>query len=517
MARTPLFHWLRKAALKARPPALADRRRFLKVSALAVAAAGLHACASTIDLDDERNRRGPHVVIVGAGLAGLTCAWNLLNKRVRVSMFDAAPRVGGRAFTKHDILHQGADVDLGGEFIDGGHEDIINLSRELGVELVDLRQDARVIEEAFFFDGKIYSEAGVVEALAPLLDILLKDAALVPEEPEEPLAAEFMLRRTQARKKLDGMSLAQYLDLRDIRGWLRKLIEVAYVGEYGMEADGQSALNMLALFGADAQAGKLELFGPEAECLKFKHGAQSLAVALHKKLQGKVELELDRRLTVVREDGAGYLLSFARDNAPTAQVGADAVVLALPFTMLREVDLRLELPPAKKRAITELGYGMAAKLCLGMKSAPWRAAGYSGGVISDLPFQMSWDNARMRGAAGLTFFVGGKAAIELGKGTPREQVDRLLPAFEKVFPGTSDAFNQHFTRMHWPSHPFTRAAYSCYKPGQWTEIAGREAEPVGNLFFAGEHCGGDYQGYMNGAVLSGRRAAQGVLAATGRG
>ena len=66
--------------------------------------------------------------------------------------------------------------------------------------------------------------------------------------------------------------------------------------------------------------------------------------------------------------------------------------------------------------------------------------------------------------------------------------------------------------MHWPTFPWTKASYSCYKPGQWTTIAGAEGLPVGNLFFAGEHCSYDFQGYMNGAAQSGADTAKAVMA-----
>ncbi|MGE4055195.1 MAG: FAD-dependent oxidoreductase, partial [Vicinamibacterales bacterium] len=73
--------------------------------------------------------------------------------------------------------------------------------------------------------------------------------------------------------------------------------------------------------------------------------------------------------------------------------------------------------------------------------------------------------------------------------------------------------NGRVSRFHWPTHPWTKASYSCYRPGQWTTIAGAEGLPVGNLFFAGEHCSYDFQGYMNGAAQSGADTARAIMAA----
>ena len=69
--------------------------------------------------------------------------------------------------------------------------------------------------------------------------------------------------------------------------------------------------------------------------------------------------------------------------------------------------------------------------------------------------------------------------------------------------------------MHWPSHPFSMGSYICPTVGQKTSFLGVEADPVDNVFFAGEHCGGDFSGFMNGAALSGRVAAEGILAKVG--
>ncbi len=68
--------------------------------------------------------------------------------------------------------------------------------------------------------------------------------------------------------------------------------------------------------------------------------------------------------------------------------------------------------------------------------------------------------------------------------------------------------NDKAARFHWPTYPFTKASYACYLPGQWTTIAGAEIKPVGNLYFAGEHCSRDFQGFMNGGAETGKQVAQ---------
>jgi monoamine oxidase len=129
-------------------------------------------------------------------------------------------------------------------------------------------------------------------------------------------------------------------------------------------------------------------------------------------------------------------------------------------------------------------------------------------------FQLAWDNSFLQPgtAGGLTLYSGGKLALAAGDGTAEEAATRLMAGIERAYPGTTRARNGKVSRFHWPTYAWTKGSYSCYRPGQWTTIAGAEGLPVGNLFFAGEHCSYDFQGYMNGAAQSGADTAKQVMA-----
>jgi monoamine oxidase len=101
----------------------------------------------------------------------------------------------------------------------------------------------------------------------------------------------------------------------------------------------------------------------------------------------------------------------------------------------------------------------------------------------------------------------------VGEGSAAAVAARLMAGIERAYPGATALRNGRVSRFHWPTFPWTRGSYSCYKPGQWTAIAGAAGEPVGNLFFAGEHCSYDFQGYMNGAAQSGADTAKAIMAA----
>ncbi len=233
---------------------------------------------------------------------------------------------------------------------------------------------------------------------------------------------------------LDRESMTHWLDRNGASGWLRKLIEVAYTTEMGLECDEQSALNLLTFIGSGTE--EFRIFGESDERFHVRGGndqiPQRLGTALGASITTGCVLEALRR----NADGR-YVLSFKR-GAGAMEVRARRVVLAIPFTTLRRVHLDIELPPAKRRAIAELRYGTNAKLMIGFNERVWRTRDRSSGsTYSDLPLQTTWETSRMQpGAAGiLTNFVGGRHGIEIGEGTPKMQADAAAAQLDAIYSG----------------------------------------------------------------------------------
>ncbi|MCC6465220.1 MAG: FAD-dependent oxidoreductase [Planctomycetes bacterium] len=522
MPRTPLFGRLarllhaHKASHRTGIPALEllDKRRrgFLASAGVAGAAAVVASCASggaKPKPAPKPRADQPRIAVIGGGLAGLACAWHLHKQALACTVYEASSRTGGRVQSQTGLLGEGLTTELGGEFIDSGHADVLALCKELKLELLDMRADGGVRENAYVFEGRHFSEREVLDALKPLVLRLEADAKLLELEPDA-------ARENPAFRELDVTSLDSYLANIGVTGWLRWLLEVAFVTEYGADAADQSALNLLSLLGTDTGASAWQPFGESDERFKVLGGNQRLADELAARLGNAVKT--GHELISLAGDGP-YRLAFDT-NLGTREAEADVVVLALPFTTLREVELGVQLPSAKAFAIRELGYGRSGKLLLGMKSRPWRTQGFSGGVFSDEAFQLAWDNSRLQwgkggasgGPAGITCFSGGKGTDSLKLGALGQQVQRMLPALERVFPGAKDAANNRAERVHWPSNIFARCGYACYRPGQWTNLRGTEGTPVGDLYFAGEHCSLNWQGYLNGAAETGRVAAEAIVA-----
>ncbi len=520
MARTALVDLLRRAAVISavakrtgepleeaidRDTAMrtdASRRRFLRQSITASAALMLGACAPKRLM---RTESADDVIVVGAGVAGLTAAWRLRQAGVGVKLYEAQERVGGRMFSLRNHFADGQVCELGGELIDTGHAQIRALAAELGLALDDLTQDPTCIfGDIWFADGRRYSEVEILRAFAPLAEAIRRDADTLPDQ-------EITYAAPGGCEALDRETMTHWLDRNGASGWLRELIEVAYTTEMGLDCDEQSALNFLTFI--DPGLESFKIFGESDERFHVRGGNDLIVKALGGKLDDAIQPGCI--LESIRQSADGrYTLGFKR-GASAFEASASRVVLALPFTTLRRVQMDLELPAAKLLAIKELGYGTNAKLMIGFNERIWRTRHSLGGATySDLPVQTTWETSRMQaGAAGiLTNFVGGKHGVEIGSGTPKVQADLASRQLDAIFPGLTDArTGMREARMHWPTNPWVLGSYACFRPGQWTTIRGAISERVGNLHFAGEHWAFDNQGFMEGGVETGEWAAKAIL------
>jgi len=446
----------------------------------------------------------PRIAIVGGGIAGLHALHILKQKGLDATVYEASSRTGGRMFTVQEAMGPGTWTEFGGEFIDTDHYDMWALAREFDIELIDYYGDDPSLEaEAFFFEGHHHTMEEVVDGFRIFAQRMREDMDRLEGEISYKATDPFII-------EMDNMNLSQYLERVGAQGWVKHLIEMAYEAEYGLSPEVQSSLNLTLLISTDTSDGKLSFFGSSDERYKVRGGNQRIPDALAAKYSEHIEL--DRPLESIRREGGRYLLHF---GGMAEDVIADFVILAIPFTRLRMVDMPIEMSPVKRKCIDTLGYGTNAKLMLGMRSHYWREQGYGGLVYSDIGVTNGWDNAQLQTqdheAAGLSILFGGTSGVLVGEGTVESQKNKYLPLWDKIFPGAYDHFNGKIGRMHWPSYPYSLGSYTCYHTGQYTTIAGAEQLPLGNIFFAGEHCGGDFSGFMNGAAQSGREAAEEII------
>lgn len=452
--------------------------------------------------------RPARVVIIGGGLAGLTAAWQLHRQGVDARLFEGAPRLGGRCLSERKAFDEGQIAERGGELIDTAHDEIIDLALQLGLTLDDLHHATpRGIEAAFMIDGRRYSEAEAVRDLAGVWPALARDARRLGED--LPTHARF----TPAQQLLDRMSAKDWLQSRVPGGLsspIARLLANAYVEELGGDLEEISAVTVVDLL-RDSPRDRFSPYDESDQRYHVRGGNDLIVQRLAEPIQNAIETGT-RLVALVRRPDSSYVLTLSRDQA-TTEVSADRVILALPFTLLREVDLaRAGLSPRKLVAIRELGMGRNTKLQLQFRERPWLAAGGNGETRVEGSYQVSWEVTRAQaGAAGiLNFYSGGTLAVRAGDRTPEEQARAALADVARVHPGIDSYWNGRVIRNPWDRNPWSRGSYSLLKPGQYTAFHGIESRAEGGLHFAGEQSSDDWYGFLNGAVESGLRAAREV-------
>jgi monoamine oxidase len=493
MARTPLAQRVEDGAAAAG----LTRRGFL------VGAAGTLAAARYAR---PARAAGTSVAVVGAGLAGLTAAYRLKQQGVTATVYEAADRIGGRCWTGRGAFADGQIYEHGGELIDSNHIAVKQLAQELGLDLDNLLQaEARGAELLGWFAGRPYTFAQMTADLKAIWQQLHGDvsAASYPTLHDSYTPRGF---------ELDHMSIAQWIDAYVPGGHgspLGKLLDVAYNIEYGAECSEQSALNMLYLLGY-VGPGQFRTFGKSNEKLHVRGGNDQIATRLGDALAGQIVR--GAALTSIARTAAGrYTLAFSGAKAVTV----DQVVLALPFSILRECDWsKSGFDSFKTQAIAELGMGTNSKLHLQFSTRFWNALGSNGETYADTGYQNTWEVSRAQpGASGiLVDYTGGTIGASFGSGTSQSRAQRFLGQLEPVLPGATAAWNGTATLDFWTAYPWTKGSYSYWKVGQYTRFSGAESARSGNCHFAGEHTSQDFQGYLNGAVESGARAAAEILA-----
>ena len=522
MARTALFDFVRnsmriaRASLHTEEPAAellerwietrrTNRREFIKGASVVAAGAAFTRCAGPLAT---AARSGDPVLIIGAGIAGLTTAYRLEQMGIPVRIVEAQGRVGGRMHSLRDYFPAGQVAELGGELIDTNHDSIRRLAAELGIELNDLTTDSPMLrQETWYFDGVLRQQSEVIEEFRPIARRII--------EANETLGDDVTYREPSGGETLDTMSIADWFDAVGVDGWIRDLLEVAYTTEFGLEIDEQSALNFLTMI--DPAPDPFHIFGESDERFHVRGGNDLIIQRLAERMSSPVEMRT--ALEAIAQLSDGRYECTVRTEGGSRAIRSSTILLTIPFTMLRRVDIRVPLPDVKRRAIDELGYGRNAKLMAGFARRVWREHGAIGSTVTDLPFQLCWETSRLQsGTPGiLTNFTGGNHGMELGRGSTEEQASKFASELDEIYPGAAAAHQgMKQVRMHWPTHEWTMGSYASYRPGQWTSIRGAEGERVGQIFFAGEHTSLDWQGFMNGGCESGEIAAQAIAASLGR-
>lgn len=481
---------------------------------------GAAASAAVLALGRPRAARAtaPTVAVVGAGIAGLSCLETLTAKRITATCYEASSRIGGRIWSmggdfSGPVSFTGQVVERGGELIDTTHKMMRAWAREFDCEM-EASEDG--YDSLFYLDGTVYDEADVVDEFRDLVDAMRDDLRDIGS----PVAGA----TTAIEEAFDQISLHDYLVSREAGSLAQAMIEAAYVGEYGIEADEQTCLAWLMFVHADRRS-KWRPFGVFSdERFHIKGGNQQIVAGLGARYEDQIEL--GHTLTAVAETSGGQItLTFDTDGG-TVEETVDHAVIAIPFSVLRDVDLtNANLPDWKSSVIEGARYGTNSKHMIGFDGRPWRDAGGSGSFYASglstvqVVWQTNVENATASRAV-LTNYSGGDYGAGVDNADVEAETANVLADLDAIVPGISakarTSGGKYVAHIeNWSTNPLAKGSYTANALGYFTDHCDLEGVAVGNLHFAGEHTSSFYewQGFMEGGALSGDRAALEVATA----
>jgi len=447
------------------------------------------------------SERPADVVVVGAGLAGLTAARALRRGGVEVVVLEARERVGGRVLN-HDI-GDGKVVEVGGQWVGPTQDRALALIAELGLATFDTHTAGRSL---FEHRGRISSYAGAIPRVSPpaLLDTQVAITRLTRMARSVDPAAPW---RAPRAARWDAETVASW-SRRHMRTRLgRDLIQLVCEAVWAADPADVSLLHFLAY--AKAAGGLEPLISTEggAQQTRIVGGSQRIPLALADELGEAVVLGQPVRRIAHGADGVVV-------HAESVLVRARQAVVAISPALAGRLVYDPPLPADRDQLTQRMPNGSVIK-CMAIYDEPfWRAMGRSGEATSDVgPVKVVFDNSPPDGSPGVLLgFLEGNAARALSRVSPAERRAAVVGCFARLF-GAAAGRPRDYVDKDWSAEEFTRGCYGAFlPPNTWTAYGPALRAPVGPLHWAGAETATRWTGYMDGAIRSGEHAAAAVLA-----
>ncbi len=460
------------------------------------------------------------VAVVGAGLSGLVAARLLSATGIDPLVLEARDRVGGRLL--NEAIGGGKVVEVGGQWIGPTQERIAALAAELEVETFPTHDTGRHLIE---MSGKLASYSGALtdarvglvrdlaRAISPLalVDFEQARARLDRMARQVPLDAPWAAPKATS---WDGQTFATWIRRNTRTAAARSLFELATEAVWAAEPADVSLLHVAFYTHSGGGFNSLVGTGGGAQQDRFHGGSQRIAELLAGAL-GAERLRLGAPVRRIEhgEDGVALQADGPGGEPGGLLVRAKRAIVAVPPTLAGRISYDPPLPARRDQLTQRMPQGTVIKTMAVYERPFWRERGLSGQATSDVgPARVVFDNSPPDGSPGVLLgFLEGRLARQWGARPAAERREAILAGHARLF-GARAAKPERFIERVWSEEEWTRGCYGCLMTtGGWTEYGSALRAPIGPLHWAGAETATVWNGYMDGAVQSGERAASEVI------
>jgi len=443
------------------------------------------------------------VLVVGAGLAGLAAAREVQRRGASVLVLEARERVGGR--TLNEPIGDGKIVEIGGQWIGPGQDRLAALARELGVDTFPTHTAGKNVIE---FHGKLRRYRGSIPRIGPhvLADVAQAQVKIARLAKKVPLEAPW---EAPDARKLDSQTFWSWLRRNVYTAGGRALIELGIQAVWAAEPADLSLLHVLFYCHSGGSFERLLDTEGGAQQDRFVGGSQLVSIRMAEEL-GDGVVHLGAPVTKIEQGDREVRVSAGTAITATGK----AVIVALPPTLTSRIGYDPPLPAHRDQLTQRMPQGSVIK-CMAIYDEPfWRGDGLSGMATSDTgPAKIVFDNSPPDGSPGVLLgFLEGERARVIGRLPAVERRRLIVEGLVRLF-GPRASNPAGFVEKSWAEEEWTRGCYGCYMPpGAWTSFGDALRAPIGRIHWAGAETATVWNGYMDGAVQSGVRAATEALA-----
>ena len=449
--------------------------------------------------------RTADVAVVGAGFSGLAAAMELEAAGLDVVVLEARDRVGGRVLN-HELVG-GQVVEVGGQWVGPTQRALLGVAAELGVKTYPTHVHG---DNLIVYRGEVRRYRGTIPRINPavLIEVERTRRKLNRLCRRVPLEAPWS---AAAAERWDRITFAEWMRRNAITPGARMLITLAIRSVFGTEPQDVSFLHVLFYLGSAGGFDALVDTAGGAQDARFEGGSQLVAIRMAERLGDRVVMDTPVRR--IRDEGDGVVI-----GTDAGDFGARRAIVALSPTLAARIEHEPALPGRRDQMTQRMPQGAIIK-CMAVYPEPfWRAEGLSGSGLADgasvnAVFDNTPEPRADDGPGVLLGFLDGRAARVWGSRTLEDRRAAVIDVFSRLF-GPGAAKPLEYVERNWAEERWSRGCYSgAFGPSGWTDFGPALREPVGRVHWAGTETATVWNGYIDGAITAGRRAAAEAAAA----